>query len=110
MRRIEYLVNLRRKTNTTMLTAESSFRQTLIEQLQEAKSETEVVHIIENSFSELAQKIESTEKIAAFAMEMNQRLNSMNPLLVEDPERWNMIQSCKVHFYRMGCKYGVVKS
>ncbi|MDD2792201.1 MAG: hypothetical protein PHD73_03415 [Sediminibacterium sp.] len=92
-----------------MLTAESPFRKTLIEQLQQASSESEVVHILENSFSELAQKVESTEKIEAFAMEMNQRLNSMNPLLVEDAERWNIIQSCKVQFYRMSCKYGVTK-
>lgn len=90
-----------------MLTAESPFRKTLIEQLQKATSENEVVHILENSFSELELKVESAEKIGAFAMEMNQRLNSMNPLLVEDPEQWNMIQSCKVQFYRMGCKYGV---
>ena len=93
-----------------MLTAESPFQQSLIEQLQQATSETEVNKIIETSFSELAQKMESTEKIGVFAMEMNQRLNSMNPLLVEDPEKWNMIQACKVQFYRMSCKYGPVKA
>lgn len=89
-----------------MLSAESPFQQSLIEQLQQAKSEIEVSTIIESCFSEIAEKIESTEKLGSFAMEMNQRLNSMNPLLVEDPERWNIIQASKVHFYRMSCKYG----
>lgn len=89
-----------------MLSAESPFQQSLIEQLQQARSETEVSTIIESCFSEIAEKIESTEKLGSFAMEMNQRLNSMNPLLVEDPERWNIIQASKVHFYRMSCKYG----
>lgn len=93
-----------------MLTVESPFRQTLIEQLQQATSEAEVAYIIENSFNQLAEQIESTEKLGAFAMEMNQRLNAMNPLLVEDPERWNIIQSCKVQFYRMSCKYGMAKA
>ncbi|HJV19898.1 MAG TPA: hypothetical protein VJ552_08495 [Sediminibacterium sp.] len=89
-----------------MLSAESPFRQSLIERLQQAKSELEVNSIIESGFSEIAGKIESTETLVRFAMEMNQRLNSMNPLLVEDPERWNIIQASKVQFYRMSCKYG----
>jgi hypothetical protein len=88
-----------------MLSAKTPFEQSLMNQLQHVASESEASNVIEAFFREQAQKPNQSVDLNSFAVKMKARLEAINPLLVEDAEKWNIIQAAKVIFHRMSCKY-----
>jgi hypothetical protein len=78
----------------------------LIEKIRHAHNEAEAFLLIESSLHSLLSS-QSPEMIQIHVRKMYQCLSSVNPLLVEDPEEWNIIQASKVHYYRMGNRYHV---
>lgn len=78
----------------------------LIDQIRHAHNETEAYLLIESSLHSLLSS-QSPEMIQLHVKKMYQSLSAVNPLLVEDPEEWNIIQASKVHYYRIGNRYHV---
>jgi hypothetical protein len=78
----------------------------LIEQIRHAQNETEAYTLIESTLRWLATN-QSSDAIQLHVKKMYQSLSSLNPLLVEDPQEWNIIQASKVHYYRVGTRYQV---
>jgi hypothetical protein len=76
----------------------------LIEQIRNAQNETEAYKLIESTLRWLSTN-QSSDAVQLHVKKMYQSLSSVNPLLVEDPEEWNIIQASKVHYYRVGTRY-----
>lgn len=78
----------------------------LIEQIRHAQNEKEAYSLIESTLCWLASN-QSFDDIQLHVRKMYRSLGAVNPLLVEDPEEWNIIQASKVHYYRVGTQYHV---
>lgn len=78
----------------------------LINQIRHAHTETEAYSLIETQIRSLTSQL-SPERIQLHVRKMYETLSDVNPLFVEDPEEWNIIQASKVYYYRIGTKYHV---
>ncbi len=78
----------------------------LIDQIRHARNEREALSLIESALRKLASN-QSFDAMQVHVRKMYQNLSAVNPLLVEDPQEWNIIQASKVHYYRVGAEYHV---
>ncbi len=77
----------------------------LIDQLRQAKTEKEINKIIESSIVQIEKEIAEPSFVVGFTQKMRQRLSSINPFYIDDATEWNNIQTSKVLFYRVGCRF-----
>ena len=91
--------------NKHMLNHITLSEEVLIDQLRHAKTEKEINKIIESSIYQLEQAVSEPEYVVSFTQKMRQKLSSINPFYIEDPTEWNNIQTSKVLFYRIACRF-----
>jgi hypothetical protein len=80
----------------------------LIDQLRHAKTEKEINKIIESTIGLMEQEIAEPANVLSFTQKMRQKLSSINPFYIDDATEWNNIQTSKVLFYRVGCRFTAI--
>ncbi len=91
--------------NKNMLNHITLSEEVLIDQLRHAKTEKEISKIIESSIVLLEKEIVEPANVLSFTQKMRQKLSSINPFYIDDATEWNNIQTSKVLFYRVGCRF-----